>query len=113
MSEALPEDYLLRRIHALEGEVDALRAVAADKRRLDDTVVQLREANQHLVLAAVQAQHLQEDAEAANRRQNEFLAMLAHELRNPLSPIGMAASLLERTPNATPHLLKLSRVIGR
>jgi signal transduction histidine kinase/ActR/RegA family two-component response regulator len=93
---ALPEDYLLRRIRVLEDENE-----------------QLREANEHLVLAAVQAQHLQEDAEAANRRQNEFLAMLAHELRNPLSPIGMAASLLDRTPDATPQLHKLSRVIGR
>jgi signal transduction histidine kinase/ActR/RegA family two-component response regulator len=112
-SASLPEEYLLSRIRALEDEVDTLRAVAAEKRRLDGTVAQLREANENLVLAAVQAQHLQEDAEAANRRQNEFLAMLAHELRNPLSPISMAASLLERTPNATPQLLKLSRVIGR
>jgi signal transduction histidine kinase/ActR/RegA family two-component response regulator len=110
---SLPEDYLMRRVHALEDEVDKLRAVAAEKRRLDDTVAQLREANEHLVVAAVQAQHLQEDAEAANRRQNEFLAMLAHELRNPLSPIGMAASLLERTPDATPQIHKLSRLIGR
>jgi signal transduction histidine kinase/ActR/RegA family two-component response regulator len=110
---SLPEDYLLRRIRALEDEVEHLRAVALEKRRLEDIVAQLREANEHLVLAAVQAQHLQEDAEAANRRQNEFLAMLAHELRNPLSPIGMAASLLDRTPNATPQLHKLSRVIGR
>jgi signal transduction histidine kinase/ActR/RegA family two-component response regulator len=110
---ALPEDYLLRRVRLLEDEVERLRAVALEKRRLDDTVAQLREANEHLVLAAVQAQHLKEDAEAANRRQNEFLAMLAHELRNPLSPIGMAASLLDRTPNATPQLHKLSRVIGR
>jgi signal transduction histidine kinase/CheY-like chemotaxis protein len=93
---ALPEDFLLRRIRTLEDEVDMLR-----------------EANEHLVVAAVQAQHLQEDAENANRRQNEFLAMLAHELRNPLSPIGMAASLLERTPGASPQLHKLSRVIGR
>jgi signal transduction histidine kinase/ActR/RegA family two-component response regulator len=92
----LPEDYLLRRIHALEREVE-----------------DLREANEHLVVAAVEAQHLQEDAEDANRRQNEFLAMLAHELRNPLSPIGMAASLLDRTPNASPQLHKLARVIGR
>ena len=100
---SLPEDFLLRRVHVLENEVDALR----------ETVSQLREANEHLVVAAVQAQHLQEDAEAANRRQNEFLAMLAHELRNPLSPIGMAASLLDRMPDATPQLHKLSRVIAR
>ncbi|MGJ7917876.1 ATP-binding protein [Massilia sp. LXY-6] len=109
----IPEEFLLRRIHALEREVDALRAVAAEKGRLEDSIAELREANEHLVLAAVQAQHLQEDAEAANRRQNEFLAMLAHELRNPLSPIGMAASLLARTPDATPQLHKLARVIGR
>jgi two-component system, sensor histidine kinase len=110
---ALPEESPLRRIRALEAEVEALRAAAAERRRLEDSIAQLREANEHLVLATVQAQHLQEDAEAANRRQNEFLAMLAHELRNPLSPIGMAASLLERLPDATPQLHKLSRVIAR
>ncbi|MGO4475278.1 ATP-binding protein [Massilia sp. 2TAF26] len=110
---ALPEEYLLRRIRVLEDEVESLRAAAAERRRLESTLEQLREANEHLVLAAVQAQHLQEDAEAANRRQNEFLAMLAHELRNPLSPIGMAASLLERAPDASPQMHKLSRVIAR
>ena len=30
----------------------------------------------------------------ANRRKDEFLAMLAHELRNPLAPISTAAELL-------------------
>ncbi len=110
---ALPEEYLLRRVSVLESEIEALRAVAREKQRLEATLAQMREANEHLVLAAVQAQHLQEDAEAANRRQNEFLAMLAHELRNPLSPIGMAASLLDRTPDATPQQHKLARVIGR
>ncbi|MEO8628202.1 MAG: ATP-binding protein [Betaproteobacteria bacterium] len=33
---------------------------------------------------------------AADRRKDEFLAMLAHELRNPLAPINTAAHLLER-----------------
>lgn len=31
----------------------------------------------------------------ADRRKNEFLATLAHELRNPLAPIGNAAALLQ------------------
>ncbi|WP_075791949.1 hybrid sensor histidine kinase/response regulator [Massilia putida] len=94
--DTLPEAFLLRRIHALEAELD-----------------QLREANEHLVLATVNAEYQREDAEATNRRQNEFLAMLAHELRNPLSPLAMAASLLERDPGAAPQQLKLARVIGR
>ena len=76
-------------------------------------VAQLREANENLVFATINAQSLRDDAEAANRRQNEFLAMLAHELRNPLAPISMAAALLERIPAATPQLLNLTQVIGR
>ena len=34
--------------------------------------------------------------EAADRQKNEFLAMLAHELRNPLAPIRNAGELLSR-----------------
>ena len=40
--------------------------------------------------------HLQE-REQADRRKDEFLALLAHELRNPLAPIRNAVSLLRRT----------------
>lgn len=32
----------------------------------------------------------------ADQRKNEFLAMLAHELRNPLAPMAMAATLVQR-----------------
>jgi PAS domain S-box-containing protein len=35
--------------------------------------------------------------EAADRRKDEFLAMLAHELRNPLAPIRNASELLARS----------------
>ena len=36
----------------------------------------------------------EEDLRDAHRRKDEFLAMLAHELRNPLAPISSAAQLL-------------------
>jgi PAS domain S-box-containing protein len=35
----------------------------------------------------------------ADRRKTEFLAMLAHELRNPLAPIGNAVEILRATDN--------------
>ena len=37
-----------------------------------------------------------ESLQLANRQKDEFLAMLAHELRNPLAPIANAAELLSR-----------------
>ena len=43
------------------------------------------------VTSAVSASN---ELRAANRRKDEFLAMLAHELRNPLAPISSAADLL-------------------
>jgi signal transduction histidine kinase/ActR/RegA family two-component response regulator len=43
------------------------------------------------VTSAVMANN---ELRAANRRKDEFLAMLAHELRNPLAPISSAADLL-------------------
>ena len=39
---------------------------------------------------------LQEALERADRRKDEFLAMLAHELRNPVAPIASAAEVLAR-----------------
>lgn len=56
--------------------------------------LQLREANGELVLAALDAQELRVAAELAHRKQKEFLAVMAHELRNPLTPIRVAAEML-------------------
>jgi signal transduction histidine kinase/ActR/RegA family two-component response regulator len=87
----------------LRGELEASTTLA----------VSLREANANLVLAAVDAQTSRDDAEETNRRQNEFLAMLAHELRNPLVPISVSASLLERAPAASLPLARITGVIQR
>lgn len=83
------------------------------KDAMDDLVKRLREANQHLVIATVRAQELQAQAEDANNRQREFLCMLAHELRNPLAPLGISAEILGMITNAHPKLPKLHGVIAR
>jgi len=71
-------------ISALIEEVAALREAAREKNALEELVLQLRDANQKLVVATLNAQSLQDEAEAMNRKQQEYLSMLAHELRNPL-----------------------------
>jgi diguanylate cyclase len=54
----------------------------------------LKEANEQLVIAAIGAQEMRAAAEKVIVRQNEFLAVIAHELRSPLSVILAAAQSL-------------------
>ena len=65
----------------------------------------LCEANEKLLMAALNAQDLQASAELAQRRQTEFLALVAHELRAPLTPIRIATSLMvEVGPEELPRM---------
>ena len=45
----------------------------------------------------------QHRADEANRRKNEFLAILGHELRNPLAAIGNAQAILRQRPASAPE----------
>lgn len=59
---------------------------------------------------------LQEQAEALadmDRRKNEFLAMLSHELRGPLAPISNAAHMLGLQPDESPLQLRARTIIQR
>ena len=106
-------EQLRNMIKELLSLVESLRDEAKGTDALESRVLQLREANQNLVLATFGAQDMQASAEAANRRQTEFLSMLAHELRNPLQPIAMANELLGRIIAAHPQLPKLHAIIDR
>ncbi|MBV8030387.1 MAG: PAS domain S-box protein [Betaproteobacteria bacterium] len=54
-----------------------------------------------------------EALEKAEKQTNEFLAMLAHELRNPLAPIRNALHLLTRKPTTDPTELWVRDVLQR
>jgi len=49
----------------------------------------------------------------AERRQGQFLAMLSHELRNPLAPIANAASVLRTLESSNPILVRLREILER
>lgn len=57
--------------------------------------------------------HAEEALREADRRKDEFLATLAHELRNPLAPIRSAARLLGRGPQDAAQLARHAGVIDR
>jgi signal transduction histidine kinase/DNA-binding response OmpR family regulator len=50
---------------------------------------------------------------ASNRRKDEFLAMLSHELRNPLAPIRTALEVIRRLAPSEPKLTWAIDVTGR
>jgi signal transduction histidine kinase len=66
-----------------------------------------------LVLAALGAQDLQAAAEEAQRRQTELLAVVAHELRDPLTPIRTAVALLGRVQEGEASLSEIRAIIER
>jgi PAS domain S-box-containing protein len=55
----------------------------------------------------------EDELRVAGRRKDEFLAMLAHELRNPLAPISAAATLLRVAKLDGSGVRRTSEVIGR
>jgi PAS domain S-box-containing protein len=51
--------------------------------------------------------------EEADRRKDEFLAVLSHELRNPLAPIRNSIYLLERAPSGSDQASRAKEVLRR
>ena len=73
----------------------------------------MRTANEQLVLATLDARAIQTELEVANRRQMDFMAVLAHELRNPLAPMRNVSALLARIQLDDPILPRLQDIIER
>jgi diguanylate cyclase len=68
----------------------------------DTTHARLREANEKLVLAVMDAQELQAAAELARHQQTEFMKKVAAELLDPAAPIRIASAMLGRDPGDAP-----------
>ncbi len=104
-SATLREDQL----GAMEAALTETAGFRVETQRLN---AELRDANEHLVLASLRAQELSEAAQLAHRRQEEFLAMLAHELRGPLAPIGNAIGVLGRHTGGEPALSRVHDILA-
>ncbi|HEX6790157.1 MAG TPA: PAS domain-containing protein [Candidatus Krumholzibacteria bacterium] len=60
-----------------------------------------------------QRKRQEEALREADRRKDEFLAVLSHELRNPLAPIGYATELLKKEPLSPGELTWIRDVMDR
>ncbi len=68
---------------------------------------------QELLVARKAAEAAQAQLTHADRRKDEFLATLAHELRNPLAPMQNVVRLLKRQALADPQLVWAREVLDR
>ncbi|HYF59825.1 MAG TPA: sensor histidine kinase [Burkholderiaceae bacterium] len=69
--------------------------------RLGTAARERAEAHERLEEALRHRDAALEESREALRRRDEFLAMLSHELRNPLAPITTGCTLLDRNPAVT------------
>lgn len=98
-----------KKVRGLDGGADAYLTQPFEASELVATVkslLRLRHAEQ---AARLRAEELAE----MDRRKDEFLAMLAHELRNPLAAIMTAIGILERKPTDDAKETRMRGIIQR
>jgi len=105
---------LHRKERALAHANQALVAEVAERRLAEARLKELNETLESRVTERTNAL-LASDAQLrdADRRKDEFLATLAHELRNPLAPVRNAVQMLRMKGLPTPELKWASELIER
>ncbi|MEN3351879.1 MAG: hypothetical protein V7640_37, partial [Betaproteobacteria bacterium] len=88
-------------------ELEALNATLAQAN------AELAHANRTLQAEVTERVRAQEALEAADRRKDDFLAMLSHELRNPLAAIQGAIELMQRKKLDDTQLVWARDVLAR
>jgi len=99
---------------ANERLAEANTTLQAEKtRELQRANTELERANRSLQSEVAERARAEQALKEADRHKDEFLAMLAHELRNPLAPILSAVQLMRLKPMPDPQLSRSRDVIER
>jgi two-component system CheB/CheR fusion protein len=98
-------DYVLKR----EGYLDKLvyiidRAIAHDR---------LRHTNEQLQVELAERKRVEQSLRESDRRKDEYLGLLSHELRNPLMPIRNSVYVLDRVTPGSDQARQALTIIDR
>ncbi|MBC7500573.1 MAG: PAS domain-containing protein [Herminiimonas sp.] len=96
-------------LRSSEGEFRTFYSRAAPLRDEAGTILQWFGTNTDVT----EIKAAQDELKAASARKDDFLAMLAHELRNPLAPISTAAELLKITRLDEARVKQTASIISR
>jgi PAS domain S-box-containing protein len=88
------------------GEITGVSKIARD-------ISARRELEQERAALLAREHAARQEAEAANRAKDEFLAMLGHELRNPLGAVSNAIYVLERAGSPSDATASAREIITR
>jgi PAS domain S-box-containing protein len=105
LGESRWEQWTVRALFDERGVLQGFQALGRD------TTEEKRAAAQHALIVAQQA--TAKTLREADRRKDEFLAMVAHELRNPLAPIAIALDTLRQLPSNDQDMLLARDIIDR
>jgi PAS domain S-box-containing protein len=108
----------LQHAHSIGTSRRELELLAADGQRVPVLLtlnrIDLEQQDVFCLIATdLTDQKRQEEIVSASRRKDEFLAMLAHELRNPIAPIRNAATVLRMAAPSDPDIQWVGDVIER
>ncbi|MGH7222657.1 MAG: response regulator, partial [Gemmataceae bacterium] len=112
-------DFVLKTPEYLEYLLPAVERVikqVSTERQLVESHARAQEAvrRQHELEAEIaQRKRAEEMLKEADHRKDEFLAMLGHELRNPLAPIRNAVQILQRLAPSDEQISQMLAVIDR
>jgi signal transduction histidine kinase/ActR/RegA family two-component response regulator len=100
-----------RRIAA--GDLDARTGIVYEREEIGQLAEALDEMAATLQKKEAARSLAERELRAADQRKDEFLAMLAHELRNPLAPISTGAHLLKLLHSDNAQITQTCAIIAR